>query len=109
MLLIFGSGASYPASAGEMLTDPTQPPVLAAGRPAPSMKRPLQWRLTATIIGPQRRVAVINEQAVQIGQEIDGAMLVVVEPGSALLLHKNRKVQLKLNARTIKRTVSESP
>lgn len=109
MLLIFSAGSGCLASAGEILADPTRPPGLAVGRSVLSAKRPLKWRLTATIIGPQRRIAVINERAVQIGQKIDGAMLVAVEPGGVLLLHENRKSRLKLNATTVKRTVIEEP
>jgi MSHA biogenesis protein MshK len=104
MLLSFGWGDSHPVFGGQTLTDPTRPPVSTVGKGAKKAQGPSKWRLSSTIIGPQRRVAVINDQAVQVGARIDGAELLAVEPGSAVLLRGGRKIHLKLNARTVKTT-----
>lgn len=109
MLLVFGWVFFCPVVGGETLSDPTRPPVMTLGRPLPNAQEPMQWQLSATVIGPQRRVAVINEQALQVGQKIDGAELLAVEPGSALLLHRGREMQLKLNSITVKQALKVTP
>jgi hypothetical protein len=65
--------------------------------------------LTSTLIGPQRRVAVINNHAVQVGQKIDGAVLVEVEPGSAWLVQGGRRIHLKMNLTTVKQSPETAP
>lgn len=71
--------------------------------------QPLKWKLTATIVGPERRVAVINDRTVQIGQKIDGAELVAVETGTALLMHRGREMQLRLHEMAVKRIMRKAP
>jgi len=105
MLLVVGS----PVFGGEALRDPTRPPATTSGKTIQDGQQPLKWRLTATIIGPERRVAVINDRALQIGQNIDGAVLVAVEAGSALLVHAGREMQLRLHEMAVKRTVRKTP
>lgn len=108
LLVVCGIGTSR-VFGGEMLRDPTRPPTSISKRTAPGEQRPLKWNLTATIVGPERRVAVINDRAVQIGQKIDGALLVTVEAGSALLVQGKKEMQLKLHEATVKRTLKEAP
>ncbi|BBO74769.1 hypothetical protein DSCW_21860 [Desulfosarcina widdelii] len=105
MLLVVGS----PVFGGEPLRDPTRPPATGSGKTIQDGQNPLKWRLTATIIGPERRVAVINDRALQIGQNIDGAVLVAVEAGSARLVHGGREMQLRLHEMAVKRTVRKTP
>jgi hypothetical protein len=105
LLLVVGS----PVFGGEPLRDPTRPLAAASAKTIQDGQQPLKWRLTATIIGPERRVAVINDRALQIGQNIDGAVLVAVEAGSALLVHGGREMQLKLHEMAVKRTVRKTP
>lgn len=108
LLVVCGVG-NPPVLGGEMLRDPTRPPEDVSKRTASDTKQPLKWDLTATIVGPERRVAVINDRAVQIGQKIGGAVLVAVEPGSALLVHGEGEMQLRLHEVAVKRTVKEAP
>lgn len=105
MLLVFGRPGDCPVFAGETLTDPTRPPATAAGRAVLTGHQPLKWRLTSTIIGPERRVAVINGRVLQIGEPIDGAVLEKVASGSAFLVHEGRRLHLKLNGKSVKHSV----
>lgn len=96
------------AAGSEALPDPTRPVVLSGER-VPSADKPKLWQLTSTLISPQRRVAVINGQVVQVGQAINGAKLLAVEPGSALLSRAGHKIKLKLIANPVKRVVDAAP
>ena len=109
MLFFFGRSGGYPVFAGEILTDPTRPPVATAGQAVLTGHKPLKWQLTSTIIGSERRVAVINGQIVQIGEPIDGAVLEKVAPGSVFLVHEGRRLHLKLNGKPVKHSVRAAP
>jgi MSHA biogenesis protein MshK len=108
-LLLLGLGFCWPAFGQGPLSDPTRPPVGVVGSAGQSAPKTLKWKLTSTLISRQRRVAVINDQVVRVGQKIDGAVLVAVEPGSALLHHAGQKIQLKLVAGTVKQAVEPAP
>jgi len=105
MLLVFGRSGNSPVFAGEPLTDPTRPPATTAGQAVLTGHTPSKWQLTSTIVGPERRVAIIDGQVVQIGETIDGAVLEKVAPGSAFLVHEGRSVHLKLNEKPVKYSV----
>ena len=109
LLLILGGGFGCPVAGTETLTDPTRPPAVAADQSMRKGRQSPQWRLTATLIGPARRVAVINDRAMQIGETIDGAVLVEVASGSAFLVHEGRRLHLQLNAKTVKHTARTAP
>lgn len=76
-----------PAAEIAVLRDPTLPLPTAfsstAGRKAAF--DPDAWKLTSTLVGSGRAVAVINERIVGPGDYIDGARVVAIEPGWARL------------------------
>ncbi|MHB1240405.1 MAG: hypothetical protein ACYC18_07870 [Gammaproteobacteria bacterium] len=82
LLVVIVAGLGVHADAG--LKDPTRPPdfrysaVRSASGPPP-------WNLTSTLISPTRRVAVINNRAVEIGDRVDSAQVVAIEAGSVQL------------------------
>jgi hypothetical protein len=86
--------------------DPTEPPPgFAAAAEASSGSAaiapattapPEPWRLTATLVDAQRRVAIINGRSVAVGARIDGARLLAVEMGSAQIEHQGRRIRLQL-------------
>jgi hypothetical protein len=109
LLLVFGWGSSCPAAGAELLSDPTRPPVATTGEAPRQVCKPMKWRLTSTITGPRHQVAVINGRAVRVGETVDGAVLVNVAPGGALLQHGDRRIYLKLNTPTVKQTANAVP
>jgi hypothetical protein len=108
-LLFFGGVSCCPVFGGERLTDPTRPPNFTVNRSDEDLKKAPKLRLTSTIIGPQRRIAVINNQAVQVGQTIDNGVLVGVDPGVAMVMQSGRKIHLRLNERTVKQSLETAP
>ena len=105
LLLVFGRTGGDLIFAGETETDPTRPLVTTAGKSVLTGHKPLRWHLNATLVGPERRVAIINGQSVEIGESIDGAVLEKVASGSALLVHEGRRLHLKLNGKPVKQSV----
>ncbi|SHJ78768.1 hypothetical protein SAMN02745165_03174 [Malonomonas rubra DSM 5091] len=57
-------------------------------------KKQREWRLGAVLIAADRSVAVINGQSLQLGEKLEGFKLIKVEPDSATLQRKNKKIVL---------------
>ena len=105
----FGVGAI--ASAQE-LRDPMQPPALAlqkfrqakwARQARPSKARVTKpktevkpLRLTSILISPQRRIAIIDDQMLSVGDRIRGAELVKLTRSSARLVRRGKVINLNL-------------
>lgn len=96
------------AVASEVLLDPTRPGI-ATGGGRPTEAQVTKWVLTSTLISPHRSVAIINDQVVLVGQEVDGARLVAIKPGRVLLSRAGKKIKLKLIADPVKQTVTSAP
>lgn len=106
----FGLGALASVSAQE-LRDPMQPPPLALQkiREAKWAKRPKTnkavvkkpppkaLQLTSILISRDRRVAIINDQMLRVGDKIDNATLVRLTRDSARLVRKGKVINLSLN------------
>ena len=95
VLLALGLLATVAAGA---VPDPTRPPSAreaASWRGAGQSESP-DWRLESVLISDQRRVAVINGQSVSVGDRVDGAEVVTIEPGRVRLRTDSRQVDLSL-------------
>jgi hypothetical protein len=117
----FGVGAI--ASAGE-LRDPMQPPPFAlqkyreaksAANPRPNRPlvvkpEPRPLRLSSIIFSADRKVAIIDDQMLAIGDRIDGAELVGLTRSSARLVRKGKIIDLQLGTEltSIKKRAVES-
>ena len=103
----FGVGALAKA---EELRDPMQPPAFAlqkfrqakwSGKPAPtkssvSKPKPKPMQLTSILISPNRKIAIIDDQMLGIGDRIKGAELVGLTRSSARLKRKGKVINLNL-------------
>ena len=87
MLLATDAGA-------QALSDPTAP--LPSPERRGAAAGPKLWTLQATVVGPERRVAVINGQVAALGDDIDGAKVAAITQGSAELDIDGRRVSLTL-------------
>jgi MSHA biogenesis protein MshK len=72
-----GVGASA-ASAESGLVDPTRPALGVGAVSAPADGGALT--LQSTLISPRRRVAVINGRSYTVGERVDGARILAIEP-----------------------------
>jgi hypothetical protein len=94
VLLIAGSTyAAEPA-----MHDPTQPFRAAPGgeTTVPAYGPQPRFRVTAVIVSPTRRVAIVNGKPVQEGQQIGGAEVVKIDGRSVQLREGNREFVVQL-------------
>lgn len=90
ILSLFLVGLACGPLAAEQLGDPLRPPGASSTGARKASQRQVVWTLGAVLISPQRSVAMINGQAVQLGQHISGYRLVKVEQ-NRVVLQKNQK------------------
>src|SRR6185437_9652056 len=67
------------------LHDPTRPPDDIAG----DSTLMTTWQLNATIIAPNRKIAIINGQSIKIGEKIINNQLIDIKPNSVQLENAN--------------------
>jgi len=83
------------AHAAETLHDPTRP----GGMPAPrAAAEPAtqHWHLSSIVIADTRRVAIINDQVVAIGEQVDGATVMDIQAYAVTLRRDGRNFTLTL-------------
>lgn len=56
--------------------DPMRPP----GAPAAGTSRAPSWTLSSTLVGDGRRLAVVNGRLVGVGDRVDGARVIDIDP-----------------------------
>jgi hypothetical protein len=103
----FGVGALAKA---EELRDPMQPPAFAlqkfrqaklSGKPAPSTvsaskPKPKPLQLTSILFSQNRKIAIIDDQMLAVGDRIRGAELVKLTRATARLVRKGKVINLSL-------------
>jgi hypothetical protein len=90
------------------LDDPTRPPLGHPVNTNSGAKKKIsgpRWILNSTLVSPQRRSAVINDQVVAKGDRVDGAVVVEIEPNRVRLNANGREVTLVMLSKTITRPV----
>ena len=85
-----------------ILQDPTRPPNAVSAYTKSSATPVSQWNLSSTLISNGRRNAIINGQLVSVGQTIQKAKIIAIHPNEVWLLHKKKKIRIKMLARGIK-------
>ena len=93
--LLWIAGAVYAAEPA--LHDPTEPfRPSANGAAGPTGAPPPRFTLTAVLISPTRRVAIVNGKPLQEGQRVAGAELVKIDWRSVQLRDGNHDVIVQL-------------
>ncbi|MGH8686101.1 MAG: MSHA biogenesis protein MshK [Burkholderiales bacterium] len=78
------------------LVDPTRPPIVEPERPADAGQKPAGPRLQSVLISPSRRVAVIDGNAVAVGEKFGEATVTAISEGAVVLRYADRKETLHL-------------
>ncbi len=109
-LCFFGLGALASVGAAE-LRDPMQPPPLALTKmrqalaakqpkvvkPKVDQPKPKPLQLTSILFSSERKIAIIDDQMLQVGDRIGNARLVRLTRDSARLVRNGRTINLSLD------------
>ncbi|GAB4303394.1 MAG: hypothetical protein Kow0096_25430 [Thiohalomonadaceae bacterium] len=93
------------AGAAAALDDPMRPPGSAAFS-AGAASGASQFVLSSTLIARERRSAVINGRSVGVGDHVDGARVIEIQPSQVRLQHQGRRLTLSLLPVAVKKPVS---
>lgn len=86
------------------ITDPMQPPNMRGSSIKNiSQNKIAKWRLTSILIGQKRRHAMINGKILSIGEKVNGAKLIDIQPAVVTLNFKNKNIIIKLLPTIVKR------
>ena len=55
------------------------------------------FRLQAILLGPQRRIAIIDGQRLRVGERLDGAEVRSIEPGRVVLEREGERIELDID------------
>lgn len=101
IIILIGFSSVLASAAAQDLPDPTRPPGAKVSS-STNPKRAQNWTLSSTLITNGRRNAIINGQLVTIGQIINHAKVISIQPNEVWLLHKQKRIRIKLLAQEIK-------
>ena len=112
VLILIGLSLSATNSAvAEIIKDPMQPPAFAlnkfrlaklkkSGLPKTQTIKKIpatkSLRLSSILIGKSRKIAIINEQMLVVGDNVEGARLVKISKDRVQLSRRDKKFELKL-------------
>ncbi len=80
------------------LRDPTRPPTQGeidawfGDGPGPGQSAPFQ--LQSILLAPKRRIAVIDGQRLRLGETVDNAEVMLIEPGRVVLERNGERIEL---------------
>lgn len=84
------------AQAKLALSDPTKPSRFVAQAVVSTAPLAKQFKLHSVLISSQRRVAVINEKSVQVGDTVNGATVQQINKNRVVLDKQGRRFNLNL-------------
>ena len=103
-ILIIVSTLLMMANTAIAMTDPMQPPGIDGKKITIAGKRQRdRWELTSTLIGQKRSRATINGKTIAVGERVDGAKVIDIQPAVVTLSYQNRSIVLKLFHSLVKR------
>lgn len=108
-LLMLTCLVTYAANAYVVkMGDPLRPPEYKVVKPSNSygVKKPA-WQVNEILFSGKRRVAIVNNVAVAIGDNINGARVVDIKPGYVVLKYKASIIKSRLQTVSVKKQVKK--
>jgi MSHA biogenesis protein MshK len=94
-------------AAAEIKEDPLRPPGYRdAGAGVSTRRNAPSWHVNEILISDSRRVAIVNANSVKLGDSVNGARVVAIEPGYVTLEYNNRLITARLTMVPVKRRVT---
>ena len=90
------------------MEDPLRPPdyKLAATSKSQAVKK-TTWHVNEILFSGERRVAIVNNVAVAIGDRVNGARVSDIKPEHVVLKYKDKIINLRLKTMTVKKQVKQ--
>ncbi|MBA3581100.1 MAG: hypothetical protein H0W44_01465 [Gammaproteobacteria bacterium] len=112
-VLCFGFGYGYGclAYAVEGLRDPLRPAqaVSASNHVVRSGEVQSPWRLQSIFISPERRIAILNEKLVSVGDRVAGAEVMAIEANKVVLQSAGSRFAVNMHTKILKEEQKDMP
>ncbi len=95
------SGLLLPQLLQAQFDDPTLPPNTTSIA-VNNSNEAITWKLSSILVSPQRNIAIINGQSVQVGDLVVGARVQSINEAIVKLKHRGEIIQLQLFPVTVK-------
>ena len=98
----------YSIVSSAQLQDPTRPPdysTVSAQKEA--VDATTAWTLSSILISPERRVAIINGSAVQVGDSVGDVKVISIDSAEVLILQGNKQIALTLIPETFRTRIEK--
>ena len=102
-VIAFASLFTAGAATATPLNDPTRPPTAQTVTSHKAVRKQPRWTLSSTLVSAQRRTAVINDRVVSVGEKINGARVLAIQPDSVRLRRHGSDITLVLLKKNVKR------
>jgi type II secretory pathway component PulC len=86
------------------INDPMRPPVSVTG--SGKMKTSPVWVLNSVLTSNQRKVAIINQIPVLVGESVNGARVMSIRDDRVLMSQDGKQFEIKLYSARVKRPVA---
>lgn len=88
--------------------DPLRPPEYKVVKPSASHGvQKITWAVNEILFSSERRVAIVNNVAVVIGDSINGARVVDIKPGHVVLEYKDKIIKPRLKTLSVKKQLKQ--
>ncbi len=90
------------------MEDPLRPPEYRSVKPSKSKSvKKTGWHINEILFSGERRVAIVNNVAVTIGDSVNGARVVDIKPGHVVLKYKDKIINARLQTVSVKKKVKQ--
>jgi hypothetical protein len=93
-------------SSGTALRDPTEPWRELSSKQKPTSSQPARFKLSTIVFSPERKLAVIDDVVVGVGDSISGMRVQAIHPTGVQLASPTGALQLRLGAPTVKTPIA---
>ena len=93
----------------EKMEDPLRPPEYRSAKPSNSKAvKKAVWYVNEILFSGERRVAIVNNVAVGVGDSINGAWVVAIKPEHVVLKYKGKNITARMKMVSVKKKVKQN-
>ena len=102
LVLALLCGLGMVPSARAELGDPTRPPDVSTVAVATPESGSAPFRVSSILMAPGRKVAIVNESRVEVGDAVGGATVIEINAQAVLLKLAGQEIELRISGQPVK-------
>ncbi len=102
LVLALLCGLGVVPSARAELGDPTRPPDISTVSVESLESGDAPFRVSSILMAPGRKIAIVNESRVEVGDEVGGATVIEINAQAVLLKLAGQEIELRISGQPVK-------